>query len=89
VGELQVWPAAAAIERAAIVLFPPHRLILGVQLVVVMMSIAWVVLNVVTRPVKKLSDDLHRLRVDSGQQVMLPAGHRGDEIGRLARTSTA
>jgi hypothetical protein len=53
-----------------------------VQLVVVMMSIAWVVLNVVTRPVKKLSDDLHRLRVDGGQQVMLPAGHRGDEIGR-------
>lgn len=84
VGELQVWPAAAAIERAATSYSRYIALILGVQLVVVMMSIAWVVLNVVTRPVKKLSDDLHRLRVDSGQQVMLPAGHRGDEIGRLA-----
>lgn len=84
VGELQVWPAAAAIDRAVISYSRHIALILGVQLVVVMMSIAWVVLNVVTRPVKKLSDDLHRLRVDGGQQVMLPAGHRGDEIGRLA-----
>ncbi|MBP9117973.1 MAG: PAS domain S-box protein, partial [Methyloversatilis sp.] len=84
VGELQVWPAAAVIERAAVSYSRYIALILGVQLVVVMISIAWVVLNVVTRPVKKLSDDLHRLRVDSGQQVMLPAGHRGDEIGRLA-----
>lgn len=84
VGELQVWPAVAAIEQAAASYSRYIALILGVQLVVVMMSIAWVVLNVVTRPVKKLSDDLHRLRVDSGQQVMLPAGHRGDEIGRLA-----
>ena len=84
VGELQVWPAAEALERAAASYSRYIAFILGVQLVVVMMSIAWVVLNVITRPVKKLSDDLHRLRVDSDQQVMLPAGHRGDEIGRLA-----
>ncbi len=84
VGELQVWPAAAAIERTVASYSRHIALILGVQLVVVMMSIAWVVLNVVTRPVKKLSDDLHRLKVDSGQQVMLPAGHCSDEIGRLA-----
>ncbi len=84
VGELRVWPASLRIERDAGAYSSVIAIILGLQLIAVMISVAWVVLNVVTRPVKKLSDDLHRLRVGSGEKIMLPAGHRNDEIGRLA-----
>jgi diguanylate cyclase (GGDEF)-like protein/PAS domain S-box-containing protein len=84
VGELQVWPAGERIEQDAGAYSSYIAIILVVQLVVVVMSVAWVVLNVVTRPVKKLSDDLHQLKVGSGEQIVLPPGHRGDEIGRLA-----
>lgn len=84
VGELQVWPASARIEEDAGAYSGYIAIILVVQLVVVVMSVAWVVLNVVTRPVKRLSDDLHQLEVGSGEQIVLPPGHRSDEIGRLA-----
>lgn len=84
VGELEVWPASARIEQDAGAYSSYIAIILGVQLIAVMMSVAWVVLNVVTRPVKKLSDDLHQLKLGSGEQIVLPPGHTDDEIGRLA-----
>lgn len=84
VGELQLWPASARIDKDAGAYSSFIAIILGVQLIAVMLSVAWVVLNVVTRPVKKLSDDLHRLQVGSGELVVPPDGHQGDEIGRLA-----
>ena len=84
VGELRVWPASARMDKDAGAYSRYIAIILGVQLITVILSVAWVVLNVVTRPVKKLSDDLHQLKLGSGERVMLPPGHRGDEIGRLA-----
>lgn len=84
VGELKVWPASARIEQDASAYSRYIAIILGVQLVAVVLAVAWVVLNVVTRPVKKLSDELHQLQIATGGQLLLPEGHRGDEIGRLA-----
>lgn len=83
VGDLQLWPAGERIEHDAGAYSGYIAIILLVQLVVVVLAVAWVVLNVVTRPVKKLSDDLHQLKVGSGEQIVLPPGHRNDEIGRL------
>lgn len=83
VGELEVWPAIAKIEQDAGAYSRFIAIILALQLVSVVASVAWVVLNVVTRPVKKLSDELHHLRIGSGELIVLPAGHGHDEIGRL------
>lgn len=83
VGELEVWPAIAKIEQDAGAYSRFIAIILALQLVSVVASVAWVVLNVVTRPVKKLSDELHHLRIGSGELIPLPAGHGHDEIGRL------
>ncbi|MBC7207913.1 MAG: diguanylate cyclase, partial [Methyloversatilis sp.] len=59
VGELRVWPASSKIAQAAGSYSRFIAIILLIELVFVVLSVAWVVLNVFTRPVKKLSDDLH------------------------------
>jgi diguanylate cyclase (GGDEF)-like protein/PAS domain S-box-containing protein len=84
VGQLQVWPAIGKIEHEVAAYSRFIAIILCVQLAVVVLAVAWVVLNVITRPVKQLSDQLHHLQVGSGEQLLLPHGHGGDEIGRLA-----
>ncbi len=84
VGEIEVWPAAHRIDEDAGAYSRFIAVILGMQLVAVALAAAWVVLNVITRPVKTLSDSLHSLRAGSGDRVPVPAGHSGDEIGRLA-----
>ena len=84
VGELRVWPASSKIAQAAGAYSRFIAIILLIELVFVVLSVAWVVVNVFTRPVKKLSDDLHDLEIGVGKHVAVPVGHAGDEIGRLA-----
>ncbi|OYW25819.1 MAG: diguanylate cyclase, partial [Methyloversatilis sp. 12-65-5] len=55
VGDMQLWPAGERIEHDAGAYSGYIAVILLIQLVVVVLAVAWVVLNVVTRPVKKLS----------------------------------
>lgn len=84
VGELRVWPASSKIAQNAGAYSRFIAVLLLVELVFVVLSVAWVVFNVFTRPVKKLSDDLHHLEIGEGAHVAVPNGHADDEIGRLA-----
>ena len=84
VGELRVWPAGSKIAQDAGAYSRFIAVILLVELMFVVLSVAWVVFNVFTRPVKKLSDDLHHLEIGKGAHVAVPNGHADDEIGRLA-----
>ncbi|WP_374340048.1 diguanylate cyclase domain-containing protein [Methyloversatilis sp.] len=84
VGELEIWPARTRIEHDAGAYSRFIAIILGLQLIAVIAAVAWVVLNVITRPVKRLSDQLHQLEIGSAHQVDPPPGHGEDEIGRLA-----
>ncbi len=44
-----------------------------------------VVLYMITRPIKLISDRLHRLNPNEGASLPLPAGNEKDEIGQLVR----
>ncbi|MFI4886658.1 MAG: diguanylate cyclase domain-containing protein [Steroidobacterales bacterium] len=46
-------------------------------------GVALTVFLVVTRPIKGISDELHRLRQRAGPSLRVPAGNESDEIGRL------
>lgn len=48
-------------------------------------AVVYVVLNLITRPIKTISDRLHRLSVETGERISLPAGNEKDEIGQLVR----
>ncbi|MFZ6747702.1 diguanylate cyclase domain-containing protein [Undibacterium sp. Ren11W] len=46
-------------------------------------AVVLVVIHIITRPIKNISDCLHRLSPDSGAQLELPIGNEHDEIGQL------
>jgi diguanylate cyclase (GGDEF)-like protein/PAS domain S-box-containing protein len=57
--------------------------ILGLQVSIVAAAVAFLVYLLVTRPIKGISDELHRLEVASGMQIALRGRGRTDEIGQL------
>jgi diguanylate cyclase (GGDEF)-like protein/PAS domain S-box-containing protein len=58
-------------------------LVLGLQVALVAVSVAVVVFLLITRPIRSISDELHRLEVSTGMQLRIPEGNKSDEIGRL------
>lgn len=89
VGELRIVPAAAEIRDEAAAYARYLSLILALQAAALAAVVARVVLRTVVQPIKSISDDLHRLRADRGEQLSLPEGNERNEIGRLARDVNA
>ena len=57
--------------------------VLSLQMSIVAAAVALLVYLLVTRPIKGISDELHRLEIRSGMRLTLPSGRRKDEIGQL------
>jgi len=57
--------------------------ILSLQVSIVAAAVAFLVYLLVTRPIKGISDELHRLEIRSGMRLTWPSGNRKDEIGQL------
>ena len=57
--------------------------LLAVQLAIVSAAVVVIVLFRVVRPIKRLSDRLHRLDAAAGQRLVSPTGSDGSEINRL------
>jgi diguanylate cyclase (GGDEF)-like protein/PAS domain S-box-containing protein len=57
--------------------------LLMLQAVLLAAAVVYVVLNMITRPIKNISDRLHMLSAESGSQLDLPPGNERDEIGQL------
>src|SRR3546814_18893820 len=47
------------------------------------LAVAWVVYNLITRPIKSISDELHRLELRTGMRLRVPRRNKQDELGRL------
>ena len=47
--------------------------------------VVYIVFNMISRPIKKISDSLHNLPAETGAQLSLPSGNEKDEIGQLVR----
>ena len=60
-------------------------LLLGLQLLVVVSAVLAVVLLLIVRPIKKMSDRLHVMDADSAEPLAIPQGQERTEIGRLAQ----
>lgn len=83
VGEISLYAAKADIQAQAWTYTRFIVLILGLVVMLVAASVAWVVFNLITRPIKGISDELHRLEVRTGVHLHVPQGNAQDEIGRL------
>lgn len=89
IGELVIVPAAEVINETA--RNQAGSIVAAIVLVISAVTVAllWLVMNYVTRPIKRLSDELHKINVEYGEQVLSVSAKSGDEIGRLTRNVNA
>ncbi|MFL6605567.1 MAG: diguanylate cyclase domain-containing protein [Steroidobacteraceae bacterium] len=83
VGEISLYASDAEIRSHARRYSWNTALVLGLQVALVAVAVAFVVFLLITRPIKGISDELHRLQVSTGMQLRIPRGNKTDEIGRL------
>jgi diguanylate cyclase (GGDEF)-like protein/PAS domain S-box-containing protein len=83
VGQITLYASHAEIHAQAAANSRYTTWILGFQVSIVAAAVAFLVYFLVTRPIKRISDELHRLEVSSGMHLSLPSGRRSDEIGQL------
>jgi PAS domain S-box-containing protein len=83
VGEISLYASDAEIHSQAQRYSWNTALVLGLQVALVAAAVALVVFLLITRPIKGISDELHRLQVNTGMQLQIPRGNKTDEIGRL------
>ncbi|MEO8019831.1 MAG: sensor domain-containing diguanylate cyclase [Pseudomonadota bacterium] len=83
VGEITMYVSHAEIEAQSAAYSRYTIWILSLQVSIVAAAVAALVYLLVTRPIKGISDELHRLEIRSGMQITLKAGRRKDEIGQL------
>lgn len=83
VGEIRLYAAESDIQRQAWIYTRFVVLVLTLEVALVALAVAWVVFSLVTRPIKGISDELHRLEVRTGVHLQVPINNQQDEIGRL------
>lgn len=59
--------------------------LLMLQALIMAAAVVYVVMTMITRPIKTISDRLHRLPPDTHSSLPLPHGNEKDEIGQLVR----
>lgn len=83
IGHISLQTSRAAMRAQAWAYTRAILLILGLQTLLVASVVAWIVSNLITKPIKRISDELHRLELRTGMQLHVPRINRQDEIGRL------
>jgi diguanylate cyclase (GGDEF)-like protein/PAS domain S-box-containing protein len=83
VGGITIYVSHTEIEAQAAAYSRYIIWILSLQVSIVAAAVAFLVYLLVTRPIKGISDELHRLEVSSGVQIALRGRRRTDEIGQL------
>jgi len=84
IGRIRVDANQAAIERDVYDEVRFVALQIGTQLVFIALTVAAVMLMFIVRPIKAISDRLHRMDATRGERLAMPARHAHTEIGRLA-----
>ncbi len=83
VGEITLYASQAEMRAQARRYGWNMAVVLGLQVAFVAAGVAVVVFMLITRPIRSISNDLHRLEVRSGMRLRVPRTNRSDEIGRL------
>lgn len=83
IGRLTLQASRAAISAKAWGYTRVVLVMLALGALLVAGGVAWIVSNLITRPIKSISDELHRLELRTGMHLKVPRTNRQDEIGRL------
>jgi diguanylate cyclase (GGDEF)-like protein/PAS domain S-box-containing protein len=83
VGEISLYTSDAEIRSQARRYSSNMAVVLGLQVAFVAAGVALVVFFLITRPIRGISNELHRLQLSTGTHLRIPPGNQSDEIGRL------
>lgn len=83
VGEIQIYPNPAEFDRLVGQEIHFVGSLLAVQIAGTAIAIILAVLIWIVRPIKALSDRLHRMDAATGDRLRVPKGHNRTEVGRL------
>jgi diguanylate cyclase (GGDEF)-like protein/PAS domain S-box-containing protein len=83
VGKVSLLVDHAAIHAEAASYSRASTLAMGLEVALVAAAVVIAVYFFSTRPIKAVSNELHRIRFDSGARLHVPARNRFDEIGTL------
>jgi PAS domain S-box-containing protein len=83
VGELVVVPASEALHHKVAEFSSTVTVILACVVGAVVVVVLLVVLQLVTAPIKRVSDQLHHRDIGERTRLRIPFGHAGSEIGIL------
>ena len=83
IGEIVLTPLPSEIHKAVweSVFFTSYVLL--AQMLLIGLAVMGTVLWLVVRPIKQLSDNLHRMNAAAGEVLTIPSGHEHGELGRL------
>lgn len=84
IGEIRITPHYAEIARQIQESSRFIAILLTLLLALIAVIVVMVVLHFIVRPVKSMSDSLHRLDARSAEKLIPPKGQEKNEIGRLA-----
>lgn len=83
VGTVLMVPNTSAIRSQIIQASAFVMALLAVQLFAIGIGTILVVVKLITRPIATISNRLHSLKAETGEQLELPPGNKDDEIGQL------
>jgi len=83
VGEIRLIPNQSVIDERIVKNILVSSLSFWVQLALIGIVVSITLVLRLVRPVKSISDQLHHLRAENGEQLKIPHGHEGSELGRL------
>ena len=89
VGEIVLIPDHMEITRRIAQNVDDVKGLLGIELTVLSLVVIGMIVMMVIRPIRRISDDLHAINAPEGDKLTPPRGHADDEIGRVVRNVNA
>src|SRR3546814_13097355 len=78
VGEIVLFASQATLHELAWSYVRYVLFVLGLEVALMSLAVAWVVYNLITRPIKSISDELHRLELRTGMRLRVPRRNQPD-----------
>ncbi len=85
VGEIVLIPDHVEITRRIAQNVDDVKGLLGIELTVLSLVAIGMIVLMVIRPIRRISDDLHAMNAQEGDKLTPPRGHADDEIGQVVK----
>lgn len=89
VGEIVLVPDHIEITRHIAQNVDDVKGLLSIELAILSLVVIGMIVLMVIRPIRRISDDLHAMNASEGDKLRPPRGHANDEIGRVVKNVNA